>query len=327
MEDRAHALAAGLFTLLLGLAAAFFIWWLGQSREDVAYYVLEARDNVTGLNNQAQVRYRGIRAGRVQSIDIDKEDRRLILVRISLDARYALTGGTKAKLKLQGVTGLAYVQLEDDGSDPRPLAPAKNGDLPRIALSPPLLDTLGEQAGDIAEQANVLASRLTRVLDERNLNNVSRTLENLAAASERLKDGMEAVNPVLASLRQTFSDENMKRLNVILFNLEKTSGEAAPMVVDLRETVRSVSALTARLDRLVAESGGQLTTTMLPRASDLMEELTVSARRLTRLIESLEREPRALVFGRGMIAPGPGEAGFVVPRASGALGASVAPGP
>lgn len=320
MEDRAHALAAGLFTLLLGLAAAVFVWWLGQSREDMNYYVLEASENVSGLNNQAQVRYRGIRAGRVQSIDLDKDNPRLILVRISLDARYPLTMGTTAKLKSQGVTGLAYVQLEDEGSDPRPLVAGENGNLLRIALSPPLLDTLGEQAGDIAEQANVLASRLTRVLDERNLNNVSRTLENLAAASERLKDGMEAVHPVLASLRQTFSDENLKKLNVILANLEKTSGEAAPMVVELRETVRSVSALTARLDRLVAESGGQLTTTMLPRASDLMEELTVSARRLTRLTESLEREPRALVFGRGTIAPGPGEAGFVAP------GASVAPG-
>lgn len=322
MEDRAHALAAGLFTLLLGLAAAVFVWWLGQSREDMNHYVLEASENVSGLNNQAQVRYRGIRAGRVQSIDLDKNNPRLILVRISLDARYPLTIGTTAKLKSQGVTGLAYVQIEDDGSDPRPLVAGENGNLPHIALSPPLLDTLGEQAGDIAEQAHVLASRMTRLLDERNLNNVSRTLENLAAASERLKDSMEAVHPVLASLRQTFSDENMKKLNAILANLEKTSGEAAPMAVELRETIRSVSALTARLDKLVAESGGQLTTTTLPRASDLMEELTISTRRLSRFIESLEREPRALVFGRGTVVPGPGEAGFVVPGAPVASGAS-----
>ena len=135
MENRAYALAAGLFTLLLGLAAAGLIWWLGQNKQDVAYYILEGRDNVTGLNAQAAVRYRGIRAGQVENIDIDAKDRRLILVRISLDARYPLTAGTVAKLNTQGVTGLAYIQLEDDGNDTRPLV-GKDGETPRIAAQP-----------------------------------------------------------------------------------------------------------------------------------------------------------------------------------------------
>ncbi len=63
-------MAAGIFTILLGIAAAIAIWWLGQTDESTTRYVLETRRNVTGLNVQAQVRYRGIRAGKVQAIEV-----------------------------------------------------------------------------------------------------------------------------------------------------------------------------------------------------------------------------------------------------------------
>jgi phospholipid/cholesterol/gamma-HCH transport system substrate-binding protein len=312
MENRAYALAAGLFTLLLGLAAAGLIWWLGQNKQDVAYYILEGRDNVTGLNAQAAVRYRGIRAGRVENIDIDAKDRRLILVRISLDARYPLTAGTVAKLNTQGVTGLAYIQLEDDGNDTRPLV-GKGGETPRIALSPTLLDTLGAQAGDVVEQVNLLAVRLTKLLDEKNLRNFSRGLENLAAASESLNNNLNNLPPVIAALQRTFSDANVSKLSSALTSLDKTAGEAAPLAQDIRATMRTVQSLTSRLDKLAGDAGGELTNATLPRANALVQELATSSRQLSRLIETIDREPQALVFGRAAPAPGPGEAGFVAP--------------
>ena len=33
MENRSHALAAGIFTILLAFCSALAIWWLGQSDE------------------------------------------------------------------------------------------------------------------------------------------------------------------------------------------------------------------------------------------------------------------------------------------------------
>lgn len=312
MENRAHALAAGLFTILLGIAAGAFVWWLGQNRQDVDYYLLEARQNVTGLNVQAPVRYRGIRAGRVESMDIDATDRRLILVRISLDSRFPLTAGTTAKLNTQGVTGLAYVQLEDDGSNPQPLV-GVDGKPPRIALRPTLLDTLGAQAGDIVTQANLLAVRLAEVLDDRNLKNLAHALDNLAIVSDGLKDGLKDLPAAMAALRQTLSDSNVQKLSAALANLEKTTGEAAPLAQEVRDMVRTMSALASRLDKIAGETGGELTTATLPRANVMLQELTASARRLSRLIETLDRNPQALVFGRGEPAPGPGEAGFIAP--------------
>jgi phospholipid/cholesterol/gamma-HCH transport system substrate-binding protein len=187
MENRSHALAAGIFTILLGIAPPIAIWWLGQSDESTTSYVLETRRNVTGLNVQAQVRYRGIRAGKVTAIEPDEADPRVILVRINIDSRFKLTKGSTAQLGYQGVTGLAYVLIEDDGSSAEPLA-GKDGEPARIALKPTLFDTLGEKAGDIVTQISAVSQRLNSLLGEKNVQNLSRTLDNVATASESLRE-------------------------------------------------------------------------------------------------------------------------------------------
>jgi phospholipid/cholesterol/gamma-HCH transport system substrate-binding protein len=308
MENRAYALATGLFMVCLGLAIVMAIWWMGQRREEVNFYILQTHGNVTGLNTQAPVRYRGIRAGRVEDIYPDDHDSRLILVRISLASRYRLTRGTVAQLNQQGVTGLAYVQLEDDGSKPEPLI-AAGEEVPRINLQPSLMEQLGTQAGDIAVQASELAFRLSRLLNDANLRNVSRSLENLATASEGLKE----LPAVTASLRQALSDGNVRRLTATLDNAEKMSAEVAPLAQETRETVRRVSTLVDRADRLLANTGSEVNDSTLPRFNALAQDLATATRQLDRLLRTLERNPQILLFGRPASAPGPGEAGFVAP--------------
>lgn len=308
MENRSHALIAGLFVLVLGCAAALAVWYFGGKHEATATYVLETRRNVTGLNVQAQVRYRGIRAGKVESIAPDAADARLILVTISVDERYRLTRASTAQLGYQGVTGLAYVNLEDDGSSREFLA---TDDVvpPRIALKPTFFDALGDKAGDIVGQVAELAERLTRLLDEKNAANLARTLENAAAASE----GLKQVAPLVAAMRETLSEANLKRVNAILAHLEKTAGETAPLTAEARAMVKSVTALSHKLDRVVDSAGGEVSHATLPQVNALVKEFTASSRQLSRLIDTLEQHPQALVFGRPAPPPGPGEAGFVAP--------------
>jgi phospholipid/cholesterol/gamma-HCH transport system substrate-binding protein len=308
MENRSHALAAGIFTILLGICAAIAIWWLGQSDESTNSYILETPRNVTGLNLQAQVRYRGIRAGKVEAIEQDAADPRLILVHISVDSRFKLTRGSTAELGYQGVTGLAYVQIEDKGSSIEALS-GKNGEPPRIPLRPTLLDTLGDKAGTIVDQISLVSQRLGRVLDDKNLQNLSRTLDNVANAS----DGLGEIPKVLASMREVLSDGNMRSLRQILVHVENTAGESAPLTAEMRELVKSMGALSRRVEQLAGNVGDEMTTSTLPRANALMQELTASSRQLSRVLDGLENNPQMLLFGRGAAVPGPGETGFAVP--------------
>jgi phospholipid/cholesterol/gamma-HCH transport system substrate-binding protein len=312
MENRSHALAAGIFTILLALCSALAIWWLGQSDESTTTYVLETRRNVTGLNVQAQVRYRGIRAGKVEAIEPDEADPRVILVRINMNSRFKLTKGSSAQLGYQGVTGLAYVQIEDDGSSAELLA-GKDGEPARIALRPTLFDTLGEKAGDIVTQISAVSVRLAKLLDEKNVQNLSRTLDNVATAS----DGLREMPVVLAAMREALSAENLRRLQQILVQVEKTAGEAAPLTREMRDLVKSMDSMARRVDQLAGSVGDELASTTLPRANELMRELSANSRQLARLLDGLESNPQMLIFGRGAGTPGPGEAGFSAPARQG----------
>lgn len=312
MENRSHALAAGIFTILLGIAAALAIWWLGQGRESMTTYLLETRRNVTGLNVQGQVRYRGIRAGKVESIESDAADPRVILVRISIDNRFRLTRASTAQLGYQGVTGLAYVQIEDDGTSSEPLM-AKDGVPPRIALRPTVFDTLGEKAGDIVSQISAASLRLGRVLDEKNLQNLARALDNVATASDSLRE----MPKMLAAVREALSENNLRNLRQILVHVEKTAGDSAPLSAELRELVKSMNLMARRFDDLAGRAGDELNSATLPRTNALIQELAANSRQLGRILDGLESNPQILLFGRGTAMPGPGEAGFVVPAKRG----------
>lgn len=307
MENRSHAFVAGLFVLLLGAALALAVWYFSGTGETTNTYLLATRGNVSGLNVQGQVRYRGIRAGRVERIDPDPTDPRVILVRINLDSRYRLTQETTAQLGFQGVTGLAYVQLEDRGES-REYLDTSDENPAVIPLKPTLFDSLGEKAGDLVGQLSVLTARLNRLLDDKNTGNVARTLDNVANAS----DGLKPLPEIIAAMRAALSEANVKRLGSILGHLEKTAGESAPLVAEARDLVRAMTALSQRVDRFVEDTGGEVTAT-LPQVNGLVRELTANSRQLTRLLETLDKTPQALIFGKGASQPGPGEAGFVAP--------------
>lgn len=314
MENRSHALLAGLFTVVFLIAAALALWWFSGARELTQTYLLETRGNLTGLNVEAQVRYRGIRAGKVKGIRPDPQDPATLLVEIVLGRQYPITDRTVAKLNFQGVTGLAYVMLEEgqegQGAPLDPSGPVP----PRIRIQPGLFDKLGDKAGDIAGQVAELSARLNRLLDERNLQNVNRTLDNLAAASESLKE----LPRVMAAVRGLLSDENLQRMQRLLAHLETTAGAAAPLTAEVRGLVASMNGLAQRFAALAGTAEGaaaRLDAETLPRAEALLDEAAAATRRLDRLLDTINDTPQAVLFGAAPARPGPGEAGFAAPAA------------
>jgi len=294
--------------LLLSFGAALSIWWFGGDSESTRDILLVTQRSVTGLNSQALVSFRGIRAGRVQNIGLDPKDGRNILVRVRIDAGLPITRSTTAQLGYQGVTGLAYVQLEDNGASRELLVAGEQG-LPRITLKPTLFDTLGERATDIVAQVGELAIRLNRVLDEKNSRHLSQTLENFAVAS----DGLKQIPQVMAAAREVLNDTNLKHMSAILAHLEKTAGQAAPLTAEMRELVASMQSLSKRLEAVSGTVGDDLSGVTLPRFNKMVEELRNNSRQLTRILGGLEDAPQSFIFGRSAPPPGPGEAGFVVP--------------
>src|SRR5471032_3279882 len=151
MENRSHALTTGFFTITLLIAAVLFGLWFNRDRVERAPYVIATAQSVPGLNPQAPVRYRGLEVGKVASIAFDPKVAGQILVTLNINTDAPITKTTFGTLGYQGVTGIAYVQLDDDASgSPRLATDIDNPS--RIPLRPGLFDQLEARGKQILAQ-------------------------------------------------------------------------------------------------------------------------------------------------------------------------------
>lgn len=311
MENRAYALAVGIFTIVVGLATAASFWWFSGRTERTYDVLLYTDGSVGSLNEQAAVRFRGIRAGRVTDIDLDPETPRRILIRLRVDASLQLSRATRARLATQGLTGFVYVQLEDDGSDPRPLETV--GDqLPRLALDKSNTNTT-EAAINALNRIKDVADRLTLVLDDKNLANLSTSLEHIAASTRHLDATLAQAPGLISKAEHVIARFDTDKIDSMLSNVDRTTRELPATLATLRTTLKSLETLTTRWEalgsdvqtRLIGDGGDQLGGTL--------EDLRRTSAELSALIATLERHPQSLLLGRPGAEPGPGEAGYIAP--------------
>lgn len=314
MENKAYAFAAGLFTLLLGAGVIFVAMWFSGKTESLESFVLESRYPVTGLNLQAPVRFRGVDAGKVEAIEFDPKDARSIMIRIGVRTDTPLTRGTYARLGSQGVTGLAYVILDDDGDKPERLAADASGET-RIPVKQSFLDELSGAGRDLVADANQVARRLNTLLNEENQAQLIRTLANLDGATSRIGELAGKLDPAIRNVPALAEDARkaLARADTLLANMNKLTVELAQRVNMLERVAKSAE----QVGGAAQSFSGTAVADSLPRINALLDELARNSRNLDRLLTELNEQPASLVFGRPAAAPGPGEAGFN-PRPGGA---------
>lgn len=314
MENRSHALMAGIFILLLGAATAWAIWWFSGEREQMADYQLVLTGSISGLNPQAQVRFRGMQAGKVMQLRIDPDDPRNILVNIRIRADLPITHGTRASLGYQGVTGLAFIDLDDRGTDLRPLR-SEDGKPPRIALEAGLIDRLSETVVDALERFKEVSGQVGGFFDDENLARFRATLDRLESAVAGIDQTFSEAPKALASIGAFFSKENQANWAALMANLEKMSAEAVPVVTQAGQLLQQLESTLADLGAAAGATTDGLLDESLPQLNSLLTELNDTAIKMGRLIEEVEAAPQMLITGRGTRQPGPGEHGFVSPTA------------
>lgn len=337
MENRAHALAAGLFLILLaGFALLAVIWFRGDHIERRPL-VIVTRESIAGLNVKAAVRLRGVDVGKVESIDFDPADPRQILIGLQVNSSAPLTRGAYAQLGYQGVTGLSFVALADTGTDPRPL-PDRGPDgsaPPRIALQPTLLDQLANAGPRLLNGANLATERVNAVLSDSNRAHLEQALSELAGALTQINHSLAALQPAAQAMPALVQhvDQVTRHADAVLLDSQQTLASLAPVVGRLDHSLQGFDQLTTDaggltrdlreragvLDRLGSAAAQLESSTRHLEAAlggdsavatPLLPELGRTSQTLAAAARQLGDQPQSLLFGRAPVPPGPGEAGF-----------------
>jgi phospholipid/cholesterol/gamma-HCH transport system substrate-binding protein len=305
MENRAYALMVGLFVICLGAAGVLALWWVSGGAQDTTKYLIISDKSVTGLNPQAAVRYRGVRVGKV--IDVDLQDSREVVILIRIDSDVPITRGTRAKIGTQGLTGMGFIQLDDDGSDSAPPKPGVAGGPLVIPMVPGLMDQATDSAQEIIGRLRKSSERMEQVLSAENVTRIDTTLKNLAASSASLEKALSQTAGLASDMRRFSSPENAERLSATLTQLQATSRNLPAAVDDFRGALAKIDSAASRIDKLGGDVQANLNSETLPRVNQLMLDLQASSQQLTRVLDDIERTPQALLLGKRQQAPGPGE--------------------
>src|SRR5690349_18235218 len=128
MESDRHYFLEGLFVIVLSLAVAlFFVWITRTGQKDDVDYRIYFKESVSGMTLGDPVKYLGVDVGTIKQMGIDPDDAQRVRVDVQLRKETPVKTDTKAKLKLKGITGVVFIEL--DGGD------AKGKDL--VAITPP----------------------------------------------------------------------------------------------------------------------------------------------------------------------------------------------
>ena len=318
MENKAHALAAGIFVvvisvLLIGLAA-----WLTRDTGKRDIYEISTRDTVTGLQSQAPVRYRGVDVGKVAAIGFDARTPGNVLIRLEVDRAAPMNQGTFATLNFQGVTGLSFVQLDDSGQQATRLVP--NDDAPpRIPLRPGLLAKLQDKGEKILDQVEQVTGKMNTILGTDNQKRLASALENVGQAAgsvSELATRMHVVLDAQLGPEKINIPAFVKKADAAVTSLRKTSDETNNTVTEIGKTMKRLNEKDGPVDRLAEGAEGlshaadSFNAATLPRLNRVTEDTSRAARQLSRTVNGISDNPQSLIFGAGAPIPGPGEPGF-----------------
>ncbi|MCA1799271.1 MAG: MCE family protein [Xanthomonadaceae bacterium] len=319
METRVNYTAVGAFVVVLTIALVAGILWLttGLGREQHNFYLAYVSESVSGLNVNAPVKYRGVDVGYVSEISLrpDNPDEVRLLM--------AITHGTPVKtdslaiLSLQGLTGIAYIDLTGGTRESARLYATPGSPYPVIETGPSLLARLDAAASTLFTNIEKVSDSLSGFLDEETATDFRATLVNIRHFTERLDriltdENTELLSESLQSLHavaQTLSN-NAENLDALISNVADASARLPAMA-------ERVEALTVTLGEAGDEFAGAMRETraevrnvsqhLAPQAADVLTDLRAISASLQRFVEDLENDPALLLHGRRERRAGPGE--------------------
>ena len=310
MENKAHALAAGIFVLVAAALLVMLAAWLTRETGTRDPYEISTRQSINGLQPQAVVRYRGVEVGKVDSIGFDPKAQGNVLIKLQVDRSAPVTRDTFATLGFQGVTGLAFVQLDDEGH-PAPRLEPQDGQPPRIPMRPGLLQKLTDKGEQLLDQADAAMQHINMLLGDANQKRVANALENIGEAAAQVTQLSHTLNSTV----QTKVDPALAQAKTTLQSVQSTSDEFG-------RTARRVNAPDGPIDRLaqgtqsLSHAADSFNTATLPRINRVTDDTGRAVRLLGRTVSNIGDNPQSLIYGNGPVPPGPGEPGFVAPGAA-----------
>lgn len=303
-------LKAGL--IVLSVLASFY--WMAQFlkgknlfSQGKHYYIV--LDQLNDLDVSRKVKIKGFQIGHVEAISPRFNEKSLhpdFVVKIKLDKNYKLTDKTLATIKSPGITQGAEVVLTlFDGNI------IHDGDTIKGGVAPSMLDQFTptqNKLDSVLLTLNTTLKKLELVLDEKNRESISRSLENINTTMMSFRTTSEKYGK-LADNANGAIQENRKTLSetLVAFNTNmKKFGEIADQInnAQLDKTLLNMNQVSSELSAiLVKVNNGEGTLGAFMNDKALYNKLDNASNSMDLLLKDVKDNPKKYVhfsiFGGG----------------------------
>jgi phospholipid/cholesterol/gamma-HCH transport system substrate-binding protein len=297
MENRSHALLAGLFTLLLVIAGAIGAVWVSKKNVPLIPYELVASSPVTGLSVQSAVRYQGVPVGRVQSLRFMPDKPGQVRILIGIDPNTPLTESSWAEIVTAGVTGISNVELRDDGKSKKRLVSSAEK-IQDIPIRPSFLERLQTQSDEVLPALDRIMDQIEKITSDQNIESLQTTMKNVAELSTQLNQSVKLLEP------------GLKKIPAMVDGVNAMTRRMDDGIVLLTRRLDGAMSDISILTRSAQDAIAKVNATTLPDVSLLSSSVVDASRTLTRTVRQFGQSPQSFIFGPPRVAPGPGEPGF-----------------
>ena len=192
MESKVNYTWVGLFVVILGLSLIVIAFWLsaGFSEKHYKTYRAYMNESVTGLSENAPVKYNGVDVGIVRKISLNPANPSQVRLTLDIEQKIPISVETTATLMSQGLTGISFVNLTGGSPGSPPLEVKEGQRYPVIKTAPSLLLRLDTIVRELSESLTGISQDIRSLLNEENRKEFKQILKNLEVLSDGLSKEM-----------------------------------------------------------------------------------------------------------------------------------------
>ncbi|HEY5292732.1 MAG TPA: MlaD family protein, partial [Burkholderiales bacterium] len=267
MEAKVNFAVVGVFVLVLGAGLIAGVLWFssgGAYRKAYDTYQTYMAESVSGLNLDAPVRYRGVEVGRVRKMALAPANVQLVQLTLDIERGTPVKQDTVAVLRVQGLTGIAYVELSGGGPDSAALEARPGEAYPVIRSGPSLMVRLDSAITTLLTNVNRTSESMSALMDTDNRRAFKQTLAELQLLARTLAARSAAIDSALANAARTMD------------NTARTSGDLPRLVVRIQQSADRFDRMTSD----VAQAGTGVRDDLRQAAGETLPEVRLLASEL-----------------------------------------------
>ncbi len=288
METNARHLLIGSFIVVVLLGFLGFAMWIARFGfdQDIYYYDVFFKNTVAGLGKGGDVTYRGIKVGRVEDLAIDPDDP--LRVRTTVRVRgNPIRQGDQATLQLQGITGVAYINIEGATRDSPPLEAEAGEPRPIIPSASSPFEEMLQEAPDVFSKINLVLDRVGGLFDEGNRDRFAGILVETEKAMQGLNEREEQIGELLEIVLASRED-----ITASMTSMRRSAEGFEALAEESRATVSTARSTMEGLEGVIEEDLRLTLTEYRETAVSLRQSMSTLERMIVENEDAVDRFAR-----------------------------------